>query len=200
MRVGYACINMGLAKDKVQVNRTMIKKTFLSKGLEYASELIVKNVSDFSKIIDWNIKNNILLYRMSSDMFPWMNEYEFEELPDYEQIKKILARAGHKAQEANLRMTFHPGPFDVLATNNPNVLKNTIKDLAQHAEIMDLLGLPQSPFSKINIHVGGAYGDKATAITRFVENFSPLSQVYLRKTHNNGGFEQYLRIDNVSHD
>lgn len=174
MRVGYACINMGLAREKVQVNRSMVKKTFLAKGLEYASELVLKNVSDFARVIDWNIENNILLYRMSSDMFPWMSEYEIEDLPNIEQIKSVLARAGEKAKEGGIRLTFHPGPFDVFATNNPMFLNNTIKDLRQHGEIMDLIGLPQTPFSKINIHVGGAYGDKAKAISRFIENFQML--------------------------
>lgn len=174
MRVGYACINMGLAREKVQVNRSMVKKTFLAKGLEYVSELVLKNVSDFLKIIDWNVENNILLYRMSSDMFPWMSEYEIEDLPNIEQIKSVLARAGEKAKEGGIRLTFHPGPFDVLATHNPLVLKNTIKDLRQHGEIMDLIGLPQTPFSKINIHVGGAYGDKTKAIGRFIENLQLL--------------------------
>jgi UV DNA damage endonuclease len=174
MRVGYACINLGLAKEKIQVNRSMVKRTFLEKGIDYASELVLKNVADFSKVIDWNVENGILFYRMSSDMFPWMSEYEIEELPDIEQIRIIMVKAGEKARAGNLRLTFHPGPFDVLATNNPRVLANTIKDLRQHAEIMDLLGLPQSPFHKINIHVGGAYGDKGSAIGRFTENFNLL--------------------------
>ncbi|MDQ3393376.1 MAG: UV DNA damage repair endonuclease UvsE [Bacteroidota bacterium] len=181
MRVGYACINVGLAKEKVQVNRSMVKKTFLAKGTGYVSELVLKNLIDFSKIIDWNIENNILLYRMSSDMFPWMSEYEFEELPDFVQIKNIMACAGEKLMAGNLRLTFHPGPFDVLATNNTKVLHNTIKDLRQHGEIMDLLGLPQSPFAKINVHVGGAYGDKNAAINRFSENFQLLPECVKRR-------------------
>lgn len=158
------------------MNRGMIKKTFQAKGIQYAAELALNNVSDFSKIVEWNIQNNILLYRMSSDMFPWMSEYEIAELPNIDQIKRILSRAGEKAKEGNLRLTFHPGPFNVLSTTNPAVLKNTIKDLRQHGEIMDLIGLDCSPFSKINIHVGGAFGDKVTAINRFAENFHTLPE------------------------
>lgn len=170
MRIGYACINLTLAEQKVQVNRTMIKKTFLSRGVEYASELALKNIADLATIIGWNIQNHLLLYRMSSDMFPWMSEYELKDLPDIDEIKFILKKTGEKVRENNMRLTYHPGPFNVLASGNENVLKKTVKELGQHGEIMDMIGLPRSPFAKINIHVGGAYGDKAAAMERFIRH------------------------------
>ena len=58
MNIGYACINLSLGK-KVSTNRTMIKKTFLSNGLDYVSDLILQNVSDLEKIIDWNEQNGV---------------------------------------------------------------------------------------------------------------------------------------------
>jgi UV DNA damage endonuclease len=176
MRIGYACINMTLAEEKIQVNRSMVKKTFLSKGISYASELALKNVNDLEKVIDWNIENQLSLYRMSSDMFPWMSEYELKDLPDYQSIKNRLEIIGEKVRLHKLRLTYHPGPFNVLASNNESVLQKTIKELSQHGEIMDMIGLPRSPFAKINIHIGGAYGDKSLAIQRFIKNFSLLPE------------------------
>jgi UV DNA damage endonuclease len=174
MKIGYACINMTLSQLDIKVNRAMVKRTFLDRGISYASELALKNVIDFEKVTEWNIANDLLLYRMSSDMFPWMSEYELCELPDYQQIETVLKRIGSKAKAHNLRMTFHPGPFNVLATSNQSVLKNTIKELRQHGEIMDMMELPSSPFAKINIHIGGAYGDRRSALDRWIENFSLL--------------------------
>ncbi len=174
-RLGYACINNSLAESDIQVNRMMMKRTFLARGSEFASQLALKNTSDLAKIIQWNIKNNITLYRMSSDMFPWMSEYEIHQLPDFVLIEKILAQIGADVKKHNLRLTFHPGPFNVLASANESVVNKTLKELRQHGEIMDLLGLPRSPFAKINIHIGGAYGDKASALTRFMQNTERLS-------------------------
>ncbi|WP_205501065.1 UV DNA damage repair endonuclease UvsE [Rufibacter psychrotolerans] len=174
MRFGYACINLTLAAQKIKVNRSMIKKTFQEQGIAYASQLALANFQDMEKIIDWNIKHKILLYRMSSDMVPWMSEYQIADLPDYEKIRAVLKRCGEKAAQAGLRLTYHPGPFNVLATNSEQVLTKTIKELGQHAEVMDLLHLPHSPFAKINIHVGGAYGDKESALARFAENYTNL--------------------------
>ena len=174
MRFGYACINTTLAEEKVQVNRSMVKRTFLEKGIAYASRLALMNVIDLEKIIDWNIANRLLLYRMSSDMFPWMSEYEISQLPDYPAIRERLAIIGEKARRNGLRLTFHPGPFNVLASPDHRVVSKTIKELRQHGEIMDMLQLPRSPFSKINIHVGGAYGDRKSALERFIKNFTRL--------------------------
>jgi len=174
MKIGYACINTTLAHQKISVNRSMTRKTFSEKGVHYASELALKNISDLEKIIDWNIDNRMLFYRMSSDMFPWMSEYEFEQLPGYGPISDHLQRIGSKAKKYNIRLTFHPGPFNVLATNNPAVLEKTIKELRQHGEVMDMLDLPRTTYAKINIHVGGAYGDRQAALKRFIKHVSLL--------------------------
>lgn len=175
MRYGYAAINLTLGAQKIVVNRSMIKATFMEKGIAYASELALANFIDLEKFIDWNLQHNLLFYRMSSDMIPWMSEYEISDLQDYEAIKIVLARCGEKAAKGGLRLTFHPGPFNVLATNTLMVLTKTIKELRQHAEIMDLLNLPVTPFSKINIHVGGAFGDKISALARFAECYMRLA-------------------------
>src|SRR5215213_8473924 len=126
MRFGYACINLTLAPEKIKVNRSMIKQTFMDKGISYASGLALANFTDLEKIIDWNIKNRLLLYRMSSDMIPWMSEYEITDLPDYEKIRTVLTRCGEKVANSGVRLTFHPGPFNVLATNTEGVLTKTI--------------------------------------------------------------------------
>jgi UV DNA damage endonuclease len=61
----------------------------------------------------------------------------------------------------------HPSQFCVLASPNGGAVQNTIRELVQAARIFDEMGLPRSPFAKINIHVGGVYGDKAGTLDRF---------------------------------
>ena len=178
MEIGYACINMtlGSQKERVTTNRGMIKKTFLEKGLPYVSELTLKNVKDLIEVIRWNNKNGIKFYRMSSDMFPWMSEYNLSDLPDYKKISILLNGAGHLAKTNNQRLTFHPGPFNVLASPSEDVVRKTIAELNKHSEIMDLMGLDTSTYNKINIHVGGVYGDKKSAMERWVSNFHLLDE------------------------
>jgi UV DNA damage endonuclease len=174
-RFGYCCINLSLQEGKkdswVTTNRSMTKKTFLEKGLNYVSELALKNVTDLNKILEWNNNSGIKMYRMSSDMFPWCSEYEIDELPDFPQIKELLESAGQKAKAFDQRITFHPSPYGVLASLNPEVVIKAIKELRQHAEIMDLMGLDQSHYYPINIHVNTTKPTKEEAAQRFCDNF-----------------------------
>jgi len=177
MNLGYACINMTLGEQtpKITTNRSMVKKTFHQKGISYASELALQNSRDLFEIIKWNVANNIKVFRISSDMMPWASEYNVEDMPDYIKISNILKGCGTYARENGLRLTSHPGPFNVLVSPNPKVVENTIKDLELHGKIFDLLGLDLTPYNKINIHCNGVYGDKISAMDRFCSNFEKLS-------------------------
>jgi UV DNA damage endonuclease len=174
MNIGYACINLSLGK-KITTNRTMVKRTFIAKGIDYVSDLVLQNVADLERIIDWNEEMGIKMYRMSSDMFPWATEYEFEQLKDWNEIHKILQRCGEKATKYKQRLSFHPGPFNVLVSPKESVVENTIKDLEVHGRIMDSMNLSKTPYNKINIHCNGVYGDKIAAMDRFCSNFDKLS-------------------------
>ena len=177
MEIGYACINTTLSSQtpKITTNRGMVKRTFKSKGLSYVSELVTQNLVDLKTIIQWNYNNGINVYRMSSDLFPWMSEYKFEDLPNFTIINELLTQIGDLSKSLNQRLTFHPGPFNVLCSPTSDVVKRTIIELNQHARIMDLMGLSTTPYNKINIHVGGVYGDKKTALERWCSNFNSLS-------------------------
>ena len=178
MNLGYACINMTLSgqKPKVTTNRSMIKKTFLSKGMEYAGELALLNCRDLVEILKWNVENEIKFFRLSSDIFPWASEYNIEDLPQYGRIKTILNGCGNYIRKNNIRITSHPGPFNVLVSPREHVVKNTITDLTNHGKVFDLLGLDTTPYNKINIHCNGVYGDKKSAMDRFCENFKLLPE------------------------
>ena len=167
MSIGYACINLSLGK-KITTNRTMVKRTFIAKGVDYVSDLVLQNVADLERIIDWNEQMGIKMYRMSSEMFPWATEYEFTDLKDWNEIQKILQRCGAKATMYKQRLSFHPGPFNVLVSPKENVVLNTIKDLEVHGRIMDAMELSKTPYNKINIHCNGVYGDKQSAMDRFI--------------------------------
>ena len=176
--IGYACINMNLSnsKPKVTTNRSMIKRTFTEKGLPYASELALQNCKDLLTILKWNKDNGIDFFRMSSDLIPWASEYDVSELPDYDAIQTTLKQCGDYAHKHNIRITSHPGPFNVLTSPHEHVVENCVKDLSIHGEVFDMMGLSRTPYNKINIHIGGAYGDKVSAMERFCISFQRLPE------------------------
>ncbi len=185
MNIGYACINMQLSypqkyggKEKgvkpITTGRSMIKRTFDTKGIDYASELTLANCMDLDRIIDWNILNGYNFFRITSGLAPWKSEYEWNDLKDIFRIKTHLRSAGIKAKTHNLRITSHPGPFNVLTSPHPHVVENCVEDLTMHGDVFDMLGLSRTPYNKINIHIGGVYGDKESAMERFCVNFEKL--------------------------
>jgi UV DNA damage endonuclease len=174
MNLGYACINMSMGK-KVGTNRTMVKRTFETKGLDYVSELALLNAKDIIKILEWNRINGIKLFRLSSTIIPWGDHLDLTQLKDYKEIKFELKRAGDFAKYWGMRINSHPGPFVVLTSPNENVVNNAIADLEMHGKIFDMMGLSKTTYNNINIHCNGVYGDKQSAMDRFIENFKKLS-------------------------
>jgi UV DNA damage endonuclease len=104
-----------------------------------------------------------------------MSEYELTDLPDWPLIEKNLQLAGSLSTQYGQRIEYHPGPFNVLASLNNFVVRKTIKDLNQHAQIMDIMGLPKTHWAQINIHVNTTQGGKDEAAKRFCKNFQKLS-------------------------
>lgn len=175
--IGYCCINLSInedgraKKDFVKVNRGMTKKTFTTKGLSYVSELVLDNLRDTIKVLNWNIKNNIKVYRLSSDSFPWLTEYQIEDLPNSDKIINLLRGIGTIIKNNDLRVSYHPGPFNVLGSLNPDVVKKTIHELNFTATILDYMQLEQSTYYPINIHVNNTKPSREESAKRFCNNF-----------------------------
>ena len=185
MNIGYACINMQLSYPQkyggqekgvlpITTGRSMIRRTFDSRGVSYASEKTLDNCKDLEKIVSWNILNGYQFFRITSNLAPWKSEYDWDDMPDIEEIRKHLHSTGVMSKTHNLRLTSHPGPFNVLTSPHPHVVTNCVRDLTDHGDVFDMIGLSRTPYNKINIHIGGAYGDKESAMKRFCENFELL--------------------------
>ena len=175
MNLGYACINTVLSENKITTNRTMRRKTFDAKGLDYVSDLALANTKDLKTYIQWNNEMGIKLFRLSSQIFPWSDEYNVKDLKDYDEIASIMFEVGKIAKDAGQRLTMHPGPYNCLASPTKKVVEKTIRELNFHSEQFNMMGYDPSPYNKINIHVGGAYGDKELTLNRFCDNFELLN-------------------------
>lgn len=180
-RIGYCCLSLGInigktKKNQILVNRGLVKRTFESKGLEYVSELIISNLKDTLLVLDYNIKNNIGVYRMSSDSFPFLGFYELDSLPKFSIIEILLKQIGDKIKNNDIRVSYHPGPYCVLASENPDVVSKTVNELNKHAELMDRMGLDQSTYYPINIHINTTKPSREEAANRFCNNFHLLSE------------------------
>jgi UV DNA damage endonuclease len=113
-------------------------------------------------------------FRVLSTPFPRATHpevgYALDDLPGADQVFAQLRAAAEFAREHALRLSFHPDQFVVLSSPRAEVVDKSIAELEHHAEIAALLHA-----DVINIHGGGAYGDKASALDTFARSFSRLS-------------------------
>jgi UV DNA damage endonuclease len=179
----------------ITTNRGMRQKTFNERGLDYVSELALQNVKDLETIVKWNEEMGIKLFRMSSDIFPWVTYYDFHDLNDYFMIDVYLKNIGALADKYDQRLTFHPSHFNALGSPNPTVVEKTIKELNAHSKIMDIMGLSATVYNKINIHIGGAYGDKKATLERWIDNYHRLdTNTQMRLTVENDDKENMYSV------
>lgn len=170
-RLGYACI---LMSEKIPVNRSCIQSTFISKGVDYAIELAFSNLNNVLRILEWNQKNDIKFYRMSSDMLPHMTNPKV--IPSgqkyaypIQQFKSICLKIGQYAKQHGHRLTFHPGQYCQVGTPRKEVFDKTIVDLSMHADLLDMMELDGN--SVMIVHGGGVFGDKEKTIERWIQQF-----------------------------
>lgn len=169
VRLGLCCINNTLRRQKIYTNRTCIRRTFTPK---IALDLAQKNVSDILPIIEWNEARNIKHFRLSSDMFPHYTDSEVLKYEPTPEIVKTLQDTGARINQLQHRITMHPGQYCLIGAKSPSIFQKTVDDLSMHAWILDTMGIGSDGI--LCIHGGGTYGDKESAIRRWIDQFDDL--------------------------
>lgn len=112
------------------------------------------NLQTFEAAVHWCEREGIALYRLPSSIFPFADEAIGRAV--LQDFAPALASAGRRALEAGIRLVMHPDQFVVLSSDSDSVVDNSIKILQMHADIMDLLQQPRSPWALLEIHGGKA--------------------------------------------
>ena len=167
MSIGYACLNIGTPNTNI---RSVMQR---NATLEKLTEVTAHNLAALEKMIDYNRKNDIKLFRISSDLIPFGSS-PVNALPWWDIHAEAFQHIGAKIQKSSMRVSFHPGQYTVLNSPDENVVARAILDLAYHAKMLECLGVDNQ--HKIVLHVGGIYGDKKEAIERFEQNFRRLPE------------------------
>lgn len=173
LNMGYCCINTKLRNLGIFTSRTCRLDTVREKGIEYIYDLAHKNIDDLSAIFRWNYKNDIFLYRMSSEMFPFASHPEFYANYDFEQFKEKLKKIGDLAKFYKQTLTFHPGQYNQLTSHRLEVVEQSIIDIDLHAKILDLMECGND--SVIVIHGGSKRDGKQVSLDRLCDTFQRLS-------------------------
>lgn len=167
MRIGYACLTVGVQNTDI---RTCAQKNASEEKLK---ELISHNLTSLENIIDYNIKNDILLFRISSDLIPFGSS-PVNRIPWWDLFRHRLQVIGEKIKSHGMRVSMHPGQYTVINSPHEDVVERSITDLDYHARVLESLNLNRE--HKIILHIGGIYGDKGQAIRRFEKSYKKLAE------------------------
>ena len=165
MKIGYPCINrtIGCTADK-----TFRLKSYSEDRL---IETVKNNLSCLLNILKFNVENNLLFFRITSDLIPFashpVNQFDW-----INYFKDTFGEIGHFIKAHNIRISMHPDQFIVLNSPDEGVFKRSVAELAYHAQLLDAMNLEND--AKIQLHVGGVYRHKQKSIERFALRFSQL--------------------------
>jgi UV DNA damage endonuclease len=173
IRLGLCCI---FRNEPITFRRTTVK--YLSRfsrkeQLDYLSEICLHNAKSLLKALVYCKKNQILDFRINSQILPLKTHhevgYDLSELPMNKDIIKTFQSCGKFCREKNMRTTFHPDQFILLSSPTLSVVDNSIKELLYHAEVAEWVNA-----DVINLHAGGAYGDKVKTLKRLSKQIEKL--------------------------
>ena len=170
MRIGYPCINRTI---DCNANSTFRLKSYSETRLK---DSIRNNLDCLRRILQFNLEHMLFFFRISSDIVPFAshptNRFNWQKYfqEEFEEIGEFIIKN-------RIRISMHPDQFTLINSIKDEIFERSKNELKYHAEILDLMKLDTS--AKIQIHVGGAYGDKKKSMERFVARFNKLDDSIL---------------------
>lgn len=138
------------------------------------------SIDALHRILDYLDEVGIRMYRISSDFVPYATH---PELPQFhgqlEAHAADLGRIGRYASRLDIRLSLHPSQYVVLNAVDDAIVRKSMEDLDVQARLLD--AMEQGPEAVVVLHLGGAYGDKATALDRFAANYERLPEPARRR-------------------
>lgn len=165
MKIGYPCINRSIG---CTANHTFRLKSYSTERLVRTVE---KNLQCVNNILEYNVEHKLLFFRLSSDLIPFAS-HPINQFDWLEHFKQEFRRIGRIIKQQGFRISMHPDQFTLLNSPKKEVVKRSIEELKYHSSLLDAMELGKD--AKIQIHIGGVYGNKDTAIDRFILNYAQL--------------------------
>ena len=175
IRWGLCCI---FREAPIKFRRTTAKylsKLSADERGRYLSNICLHNANSILEALQFCHRNGIDAFRINSQILPLKThpklEYAIADLPRSTEIVTAFKKCKTFCRQHNFRTSFHPDQFILLSSPNPGVTRRSIADLRYQAEVAEWVGA-----DVINIHAGGAYGNKDAALNRLVRRIRDLPQ------------------------
>jgi UV DNA damage endonuclease len=172
MRIGYPCINSSI---DCTANSTFRLKNYSEERL---TQTVSANLDCLARILQFNLEHGLLFFRISSDVIPFASHPQCS-FNWQRHFKDRFKAIGAFIKKNGMRVSMHPDQFVLLNALSPQIVENSIAELRYHADFLDSLGAELN--AKIQIHVGGVYGDKPASIRRFIDVYESLPPAVARR-------------------
>lgn len=173
-RLGLCCMFRDQPIKFRTTTATAISKMNRNEALAKLSRLCLENANALMASLEYCSQHGIGCFRINSQILPVKTHpqvgYQVKDLPNAKQIVKAFRRCGKFVLDHNLRTCFHPDQFVVLNSPRPDVVEKSVQELEYQAEVAEWVRA-----DVINVHGGGAYGDKQTALADFAQTLDRLS-------------------------
>ena len=126
----------------------------------------------------YNLGHRILLFRITSDLIPFAS-HPVCNFNWQDHFRISLERVAALLKKHGMRVTMHPDQFVLLNSPKKDVHERSVKELLYHTDLLDIMGLDAT--AKIQIHVGGVYGNKPESIMRFLRRYQELQAPIQRR-------------------
>jgi UV DNA damage endonuclease len=175
IRFGLCCI---FREEPIKFRRTTAKylQAFSrNQQLKNLAEICRHNAHTLHKTLQYCRDHDIKDFRINSQILPLKTHpemgYCMEDLPFHDQIIQTFKDCGRFCRKHDIRTTFHPDQFILLSSPSSEVVQRSIADLIYQAEVARWVNA-----DVINIHGGGAYGDKITSLRRLRKRIEQLPE------------------------
>lgn len=186
-RLGFACkIQENPGKAISGLNTSTTTLTWLNnqtkdRAVERIWEIAKRNCAILLKQVEWlsKLPKPQRMMRLTSDVLPaythenWMWVYFENDM--IQLLERELGKVGALARQHDVRLSFHPGQFCVLASENPQIVENSIMEFEYHCDLIRYMGFgKQFQDFKCNVHIGGKQGPQG--IKRALQKLSPVAR------------------------
>ncbi|MDI6719262.1 MAG: UV DNA damage repair endonuclease UvsE [Methanomicrobiales archaeon] len=165
VRIGYPCINRSIG---CRAGSTFRLASYSEERLERA---VRNNLECLYRILEFNVENGILFFRITSDLIPFASHPDCRS-PWQRRFADAFSCIAEFIRRHRIRISMHPDQFVLLNSMNTAVQERSKRGLAYHAQVLEALELPTD--AKVQLHLGGVYGDRRRSIERFIRRYEAL--------------------------
>lgn len=167
MKTGYPCVNnsIGCSAGRAFRLRSYSPERLLSTAKE--------NIFCLKRILEFNVNHNLFFFRIGSGLIPFAS-HEICNVNWQSLFKDDLKNIGAFIRKNDMRISMHPDQFVLINAKDDLIVERSIRELTYHVEVLDLMELGDS--AKVQIHVGGVYGNKEESMKRFIDSYKSLDK------------------------